>query len=197
MPLAADLAVMAGASVLLIAGAAKVAQPGPIASTLALLWNRATGQVREAASPWLGRLLGAVEVALAGAMVLHRTWATGAILALFALGLSAAGAVGVMSGGGLPCACLGKSDRALGYPHILQLPLWLAAAWGVAREPWLFGAGTRLEQGLAMLAACAASAAAFQVARMWRAVYPMARRRRHRAVEPAVSTGAGTGASSW
>ena len=197
VPLAADLAAMAGASVLLIGGTSKVVQPGPIALTLALLWNRATGQAREAGSPLLGRLLGAVEIVLAAAMVLHRSWATGAVLALFALGLSAAGAIGVMSGGGLPCACFGKSDRALGYPHILQFPLWLAAAWSVAREPWLLGAGTGIEQGLAMLAACAAFSTAFQVARMWRAAYPMARQRRRRAVEPAASISADAGAASW
>ena len=99
-----------------------------------------------------------------------------------------------MSGGGLPCACFGKSDRALGYPHILQLPLWLAVAWSVARDPWMFSAATGLERGLA-LAACAACSTAFQVASMWRAVYPMARQRRRRALEPAASVG--VGGSSW
>ena len=197
MALTADLAVMAGALVLLLGGFSKIVQPRPIAGTLALLWNRATGQARAAGSPLLGWLLGAGEVVLAATMVLHRSWTTGAALALFALGLSAAGTIGVMSGGGLPCACFGKSDRALGYPHILQLPLWLAVAWSVAREPRMFDAGTGLEQGLTMLAACAACATAFQVASMWRAVYPMARRRRHRALEPAASVGAGAGGSSW
>ena len=197
MALTADLVVMAGASILLLGGSSKIVQPRPIARTLGLLWNRATGQASAAGSPLLGWLLGVGEVVLAAAMVLHRSWTTGAVLALFALGLSAAGVIGVMSGGGLPCACFGKSDRVLGYPHIAQLPLWLAVAWSVAREPWLFDAGTGLERGLAMLAACAACSTAFQVASMWRVVYPMARERRHRALEPAASVGAGAGGSSW
>ena len=75
--------------------------------------QRATGQARAAGSPLLGWLLGAGEVVLASAMVLHRSWTTGAALALFALGLSAAGTIGVMSGGRLSCACFGQSDRAL------------------------------------------------------------------------------------
>ena len=197
MTLTADLAVMAGASILLLGGSAKIVQPRPIAGTLALLWNRATGQARAPGPPLLGWLLGVGEVALAATVVLHRSWTAGAALALFAVGLSAAGAIGVMSGGRLPCACFGRADRALGYPHVLQLPLWMAVAWSVAREPRLLDAGTRLEQGLAMLGACAAFSAAFQVARMWRAVYPMARQRRRRAAEPAVSVAAGAGASSW
>ncbi len=179
---AADLAVMAAAAVLLVSGTAKVAQPRPIASTLVMLWNAVTGQARGAAPPTLGRLLGAGEIGLAAAVVLARSPAAAAALAVFAVGLSAAGAVGVASGAQLPCACFGRPGRALGYPHILQLPLWLAAAYSVGRVPALFSEGTRLEQGLAMLGACAAASAAFHTARLWRAVYPMARQRMARAV---------------
>ncbi len=197
MALTADVVVMAGALVLLLGGFSKIVQPRPIAGTLASLWNRVTGQAHAGGSPVLGWLLGAGEVVLAAAMVLHRSWTTGAALALFALGLSAAGTIGVMSGERLPCACFGKSDRALGYPHIVQLPLWLAVAWSVAREPWMFDAGTGLKQGLAMLAACAACSTAVQVASMWRAVFPMALQRRRRALEPADSLGRAAGGSSW
>ena len=68
MALVADLGVMAGALVLLLGGFSKIVQPRPIAGTLALLWNRATGQARAAGSPLLGWLLGAGEVVLASAM---------------------------------------------------------------------------------------------------------------------------------
>lgn len=194
---AADLAVMAGASVLLLAGCSKIVSPRPIAATLALLWNTVNGRARVGVSPPLGRLLGAGEVALAAAMVMHRSWTVGVALAVFAVGLSAAGVAGVLSGQKLPCACFGKADRALGYPHILQLPLWVAAAAGVTRAPWLFGAGTRLERSLAMLAACAAISTAVHVTTMWRAVYPLARSRRRRADGAGMSGAMGAGASSW
>lgn len=197
MPLAADLAVMAGASVLLVAGSSKIVAPRPITATLTMLWNTVTRQARDAVSPQLGRLLGATEVALAVAMVLHRSRPVAAALALFALGLSAAGIIGVISGGRLPCACFGKAGRALGYPHIAQFPLWLAVAWSVAREPWLFDAGTRLEGGLVMLAACACVSTLVHIAAMWRAVHPLARARRRRARRSGASAAAGAGGPSW
>ena len=178
-----DLVVIAAASVLLFSGSSKIVQPDPITSTLAMLWNTVTGRARQSGSPLLGRLLGAGEIGLAAAIVLDRSRATAAVLALFALALAAAGAIGVLSGDKLPCACFGKSDRSLGYPHVLQFPLWMAAAWSVTLEASLFSAGTRLEQGLAVLGVCAFVSTAFQTARLWRAVYPIARRRRRGAAE--------------
>lgn len=196
MSFLADLAVMAAGSVLLVGGSSKVVWPRPIASTLAMLWNTVTGQAREAA-PFLGRLLGIGEIGLAAATVVHRSHATAAALALFAVGVSVAGMIGVLSVRRLPCACFGRSDRSLGYPHILQFPLWSAVAWGVAREASLFGEGTRPEQGLAMLAVCAIVSTAFQAARLWRAVYPIARQRRRRTAEATGFPIAGAGSSSW
>ena len=197
MPVVADLAVMAAACILLLAGSAKVVQPRPIASTMALLWNAVTGQARPSAPPLVGRLLGAGEVALAAAAVLWRSWASAAVLLLFAAGLSVAGLIGVLAGRELPCACFGKSERALGYPHMLQLPLWVVAAWGVTRDASLFGGAAALDQSLAMFGSCVAVVAAFQVVRLWLAVYPMARRRRLRAQQTGLSVIGGTGASTW
>ena len=101
-----------------------------------------------------------------------------------------------MSGGRLPCACFGKSGRVLGYWHILQFPLWMAAAWCVTRDPWLFDTGTRLEQNLVMLAACAGLTTAGHLAVMWRAVHPLARARR-RAGRSDASEAGGAGRSAW
>ena len=159
--------------------------------------DRATGQARAPGPPLLGWLLGVGEVALAATVVLHRSWTAGAALALFAVGLSAAGAIGVMSGGEAALRLLRQGRPGARLPHVLQLPLWMAVAWSVAREPRLLDSGTRLEQGLAMLGACAAFSAAFQVARMARAVYPMARQRRRRAAEPPSRWPPVRGASSW
>ena len=197
MPIVADLAVMAAACVLMLAGSAKVVQPRPIASTMASLWNVVTGQARPPAPPLVGRLLGAGEFGLAAAAVLGRSRVAASALLLFAVGLSVAGLIGVLAGRELPCACFGKSERALGYPHMLQLPLWMVAAWGVARDASLFGGAAALEQSLAMFASCAALVAAVQVVRLGRAVYPMARRRRLRARETNLSMAAGAGASTW
>ena len=197
MAVIADLAVMAAACVLLLAGSAKIVQPRPIASTVASLWNAVTGQARPPASPLAGRLLGAGEVALAAAAVLWRSRAAATALLLFAAGLSVAGLIGVLAGRELPCACFGKSERALGYPHMLQLPLWVVAAWSVTRDASLFGGASVTEQGLAMLASCAALVAAFQVVRLWSTVYPMARRRRLRARQTSLPVPGGAGASTW
>ena len=195
--LVADLAVLAGASVLLLSGFSKIAQPRDIAATLALLWNRLRGQPHANAWPPLGRMLGAGEIVLAAAMVLDRSWATGAALVLFALALSAAGAIGVLSSEGLPCACFGKSGRELGYPHILQLPLWVAAAFSVASEPSMLNGSSRLAHSMAMLAFAAVVSTSVQVVKMWRAVYPIARRRRLLTVERALSVSPGTTEGSW
>lgn len=191
MSIVADLTVMTAASILLVSGSSKLVRPHPIASTLAMLWNTVTGQAREAAPPMLGRLLGVGEIGLAAVTVVERSPATAAALALFAVGLAAAGVIGVMSDRELPCACFGGSARSLGYPHIVQLPLWLVVAWWVARDAELFGSGAGLEQGLAMLAVCALASATFQVSRLWHAVYPIARRRRRRMADGGASAGAG------
>ena len=182
---------------LLLSGSSKVAQPRPITTTLVMLWNTATGQARSAASPRLGLLLGVGEMGLGAVVATVRSRPAGLVLVLFAVGLSAAGVMGVLSGGKVPCACFGSNDRTLGYGHILQLPLWIFAAWAVAQDPALFGAGTRLEQALAMLAVCAACSTALLVARAWRAVYPMARQRRRSAASAAVLPPAGAGPSAW
>ena len=189
----ADLTVMTSASILLVSGSSKLVWPHPIASTLAMLANTVTGRARQAAPPMLGRLLGVGEIGLVAATVLARSPATAAALALFALGLAAAGVIGVMSEGKLPCACFGRSGRSLGYPHIVQLPLWLVVAWGVTRDPVLFGGGAGLEQGLAMLAVCAMASTTFHVARLWHAVYPIARQRRRRTADAAVFPAGGGG----
>ena len=197
MDIVADLAVIGAASVLLLSGSSKVARPRPITATLATLWNTATGQARSAVSPRLGLMLGVGEMGLAAVVATVRSWPAGVVLVLFAVGLSAAGVMGVLSGGRVPCACFGRGDRTLGYGHILQLPLWIFAAWAVAQDATLFGAGTRLEQALAVLAVCAACSTALLVARAWRAVYPMARQRRKAAASAALLPPAGAGASSW
>ena len=197
MDIVADLAVIGAASVLLLSGSSKVARPRPIAATLVMLWNTATRQARSAASPRLGLMLGVAEVGLAAVVATVRSWPAGVVLVLFAVGLAAAGVMGVLSGGKVPCACFGKGDRTLGYGHILQLPLWIFAAWAVAQGGTLFGAGTRLEQALATLAVCAACSTALSVARAWRAVYPIARQRRRSAASAAVPPPAGAGASAW
>ncbi|MDE0168915.1 MAG: hypothetical protein OXS29_05285 [bacterium] len=80
----------------------------------------------------------------------------------------------------------GESGRSLGYPHILRLPLWSFVVWGVTRDPALFGAGSGLEQGLAMLAVCAVASTTLHVARLWHAVYPVMRKRRRRTADAAV-----------
>ena len=197
MDIVADLAVIGAASVLLLSGSSKIARPRPITTTLVMLWNTATRQARSTASPRLGLMLGVGEMGLAAVVATVRSWPAGLVLVLFAAGLAAAGVMGVLSGGEVPYACFGKGDRTLGYGHILQLPLWIFAAWAVAQGGTLFSAGTRLEQTLAMLAVCTALSTALQVARAWRAVYPIARQRRKGAAEAAVLPPAGAGVSSW
>ena len=176
MAAAADLAVIATASTLIVAGSAKIVSPDAIAVTLQMLLRVNAGL---GPSSWrrVGRLIGIVEVGLATAIVVVRAPVTAAALAAFSVGLAAAGAAGISGGTSIPCACFGKSSRTLGWPHVAQLPLWLAAAWCVSRPPLLFGMGTRTEQALAALAVCVCASTVLQVGRLAAAVGPLTRRR--------------------
>lgn len=195
--LAADLAVMAAATVLLSAGAVKLVSPQPITTTLTMLGSALLPRAQSPLPSILGRLLGATEIGLAATAVSARSAAAAAALALFGLALAGAGAAGVCSKGGIPCACFGKSTRSLGWAHIVQLPLWIVAAWGVSREPALLGDRTPIEQVLFMLAVCAALCATVPVLRLMVNIAPLARQRRRRAADIAVAKAAGPGAFSW
>lgn len=195
--LAADLVVMAAATVLMSAGSAKLMSPQPIAATLSMLRSAVVLRAHSSPPTVLGRLLGAAEIGLAAGVVLARTWAASAALALFAFALAGAGAIGVLGKGDIPCACFGKSERTLGWVHIAQLPLWMAAAWGASRDPSLLSWATRTEQVLLMLAACAALAATAPVLKLMVNISALARSRRQRAADIAVAKAAGPGAFSW
>lgn len=193
-----DLAVLAASAVLLVSGLVKVVSPGPITGTLAALWSRATGRPGRSRPLVLGRMLGLVEVGLAAWIALARSVPAALAVGVFALGLAAAGVIGARGADDLPCACFGGHDRSLGYLHVAQLPLWVAAAWCVQARTDL---AADLDGRLAMLAAAAALASGFHVARMWTALAPTARGRRQAAAErlldPAASTGPRLGGSSW
>ncbi len=177
-----DFVVMIAATVLLVSGLVKVVVPGPIAATMLALWSRATGRGAKTGSRLLGRALGSAEIGLSAWIVLGRSTPAGVVLCVFAAGLAAAGLMGVLGAGDVPCACFGGHDRALGYLHVLQLPLWVAAAWCVSRRTEL-AAG--FDGRVAMFGACAAAASGFHVARMWIVLAPTARRRRRAAAERA------------
>ena len=174
-----EAAAVAAAALLLVSGMAKVSDPGPISETLAALWGRVTHRPRAVASSLPGRALGVGEVGLAAFILLGRSPAAGAALALFGAGVAVAGLIGALGRGELPCACFGRHGRRLGYPHALQFPLWAGAAWCVARDPAI--GGDDLGGRTAMLAAAAAVAATFLVIRMWTKLVPLARDRRRSA----------------
>ena len=74
---AADLMVMGAATVLLVAGSAKIVQPAPVAATLAELWQAIGGRPRGSGWQFSGRLLGVFEVVLACVIVIERSAAAG------------------------------------------------------------------------------------------------------------------------
>src|SRR5260370_35535792 len=53
------------------------------------------------------------------------------------LGLSFAGAaiISKLTGRAVPCACFGASQRKLGWPQLLALPVWLFSAWATLHIP--------------------------------------------------------------
>ncbi len=178
MRFASDMMVLAAATTLLVAGSTKLVQPKPVATTLAEMCRTVRGRACGPESPLLGRLLGGIEVGLAIVIAVGRSTPAAIALLVFAFGLAFAGVVGIASHGKVSCACFGRSDRALGWPQIIQLPLWAAAAWSVGQDPLLFGDTTRSDMGLLMLACCSALSTAWLVARLWHEVYPVARHRR-------------------
>ena len=193
-----DAVVAGAATVLLVSGLVKAVSPGPITATLSALWSQATGRPGRSGPPLLGRVLGLAEVALAGWIVLGRSTLAAVALAVFATGLATAGLMGALGADYVPCACFGGHDRVLGYLHVAQLPLWAAAAWCVwARTELVAGFDGRV----AMLAAAAAAASGFHVARMWTALAPTAQQRRRAAAEharvPSAPTRPQLGGSSW
>ena len=181
---AVDVAVAAAATVLIASGLIKVAQPAPITATLLSLWNKSTGRIRESAPLFLGVALGFGETGLAVWMVMGRSEMAGMAVAAFGAGIAAAGLIGARSGGDLPCACFGGHSRTLGHLHVLQFPLWLAAAWCTAQAPKLVeDFGPRVT----MLGACVAVVAGIFVTRMWIGLLPVTRRRLRQALAPAVA----------
>ena len=194
---AADLMVMGAATVLLVAGSAKIVQPAPVAATLAELWQAIGGRPRGSGWQFSGRLLGVFEVVLACVIVIERSAAAALALLLFAVGLAVVGVVGIASTSKVSCACFGRSDRTLGWPQILQLPLWVAAAWGVAQDQSLFGEGTRPEVGLFMLACCAVLSTTLVVTRLWRKVHTIAFHRRTVFAHPFAARASDPEASVW
>ena len=189
--------VLGAGAILLVAGSAKVVQPAPVATMLAQLCQTIRGRTCGPGSPFIGRLLGVFEVVLAGVIVIERSAAAAVALLVFAVGLAAAGVVGIASSGEVSCACFGRSDRVLGWPQILQLPLWSAAAWGVARDASLLGEAARPDLGLLMLACCAALSTSWLVARLWWRVYPIARHRRAVLADPLAAPASDPVGSAW
>ena len=121
--------VMGAATVLLVAGSAKIVQPAPVAATLAELWQAIGGRPRGSGWQFSGRLLGVFEVVLACVIVIERSAAAALALLLFAVGLAVVGVVGIASTSKVSCACFGWSDRTLGWPQIL-LNSASGAGWG-------------------------------------------------------------------
>ena len=173
-----DVVVAAAATVLLVSGLVKVAVPGPITATLVSLWRQVTGRISPTGPSWLGRTLGVAEIGLAAWITLGRSTLAAAALCVFAAGLAAAGITGAMGADDVPCACFGGHQRTLGYLHVLQMPLWVMAAWFVSRP---MGLVAHFDARLAMLGACATVASGFHVIRTWMALAPAARRRRQAA----------------
>ena len=111
---AADLMVMGAATVLLVAGSAKIVQPAPVAATLAELWQAIGGRPRGSGWQFSGRLLGVFEVVLACVIVIERSAAAALALLLFAVGLAVVGVVGIASTSKVSCAVLVGRTELLG-----------------------------------------------------------------------------------
>ncbi len=190
-----DLVVVTASTVLLNAGYSKIVQPYQITRTLFALWGRVRKSNQTVTSTNVGRMFGIMEVGLALLIVLGRSRAAGIGLVLFAVGLSVAGLVGILSDEKLPCACFGGPERSLGYLQVLQLPLWVLAAWAVARTPTVVSSD--MGERTAMLALCLLLAAVPPTARLWRTVVPIARSRRQRAMSLNSMLPDNHGRSSW
>ncbi|MEU6779357.1 MauE/DoxX family redox-associated membrane protein [Nonomuraea angiospora] len=132
------------ATLLLYAGTRKLAEPRDFRLTLAAL-----------AVPGKGALAYAVPLLeIATAMMLAAMpWPvlTAFMVGVLGLSFAGAGAIALLGGKNIGCACLGRSSRPLGVRQIAYLPLWGALAVLVLVDQ----SGLRAEQGLWTLAALA------------------------------------------
>lgn len=113
---------LSGAGALLVAAAAKVAAPGRVAATIAVVG------LRPAAS--LARALVAVELAAATALAVHPA---GLLTSILVGGLGTAFALTGLTahrrGITVTCACFGgRSGHPLGLRQVMAWPLWIAVA---------------------------------------------------------------------
>jgi hypothetical protein len=106
-----DAAVHVTALVLAVAGIAKLGDPGPVGRSLA-----AAGLP---SSPLVGRLVGAGEVAVGGAvLVAGGRWSAGA-LGLWYLGFVVFLLSNRVRGLDVPCGCIGETERPAGAAHLV------------------------------------------------------------------------------
>jgi Methylamine utilisation protein MauE len=131
--------VVAGCAVLTWAGLEKARDRQPLASTARAL-GLPSGVATSGATIVPLVELGTVLAVLAGAP-------PAVPFVLFvALGVGFAGAAAwsMATRRNVACACFGASERRLGWPQLVSLPLWLAAAWSTTALPHT-GARQRLE----------------------------------------------------
>ncbi len=130
MLVAYSAAVLAASAVLIWSGLEKLRNPSPLAVTLSQLGM----------PPYPARVvavlvpvceLGTVACLVAGVS----SYVPAFLLAMLGLSFAAAAIISKLTGQAVPCACFGASQRKLGWPQLLALPLWLFSAWATLHIP--------------------------------------------------------------
>ncbi len=116
--------VLAASAVLIWSGLEKLRNPSPLAATLSQLgMPRYPARIVAVLVPFCE--LGTVTCLVARAS----SYVTAFLLAMLGLSFTAAAIISKLTGKAVPCACFGASQRKLGWPQMLALPLWLFSAW--------------------------------------------------------------------
>lgn len=122
-------AVLAALAVLIRSGLAKIRTPAPLAATLSEL-GMPPDVARVAAV-----LVPVCELAAVASLVAGASSVAAFLLAMLGVSFAVAAVVSKLTRQAVRCACFGASERNLGWPQLLALPLWFFSAWAVMHVP--------------------------------------------------------------
>ncbi len=128
--IAYSAAVLAASAVLIWSGLEKLRNSSPLAAALSQLGiPRYPARVVAVLVPFCE--LGTVACLVAGTP----SYVPAFLLAMLGLSFAGAAIISKLTGRAVPCACFGASQRKLGWPQLLALPVWLFSAWATLHIP--------------------------------------------------------------
>ena len=130
MSAAYSAAAIGASAVLIWSGLAKIRAPSPLAGTLSEL-----GIPLESARA-IAVFVPLCEIATVAFLVAGApSYIVAFLLAVLGVSFAIAAFLSKLTGKAVRCACFGASERNLGWPQLLALPLWLFSAWAVLHIP--------------------------------------------------------------